>query len=222
MCLGLSGAQNLPNYFRGSFNIPNSPIPAPGGGYVGSPAAPSAPPTAYQSQAPPYTAAARPQWSAPASPARYAPAAPAYTGYAQPAPAAAPVSTVPSSYGWNVQHTSAPPPSPTPTQAAVQAVPAAPAQYRQYAASQPQQWQPQPAAVPQPQWQSQPAATPQPQWQPAAAPVAPTSPISTALLRPASVHYANIGESLSGDYKVSCFLFFAYIFCFNITFFNLI
>lgn len=259
MCLGLSVAQQgLPSYYQGSYNIPNAPIPSPGayGGASGS----------YTPQASATLASSRPQWQSPAAATRtvqygggappaygaspvaygaspsYGAASPSYgaarpVSYGQAAPAAAPVSSIPSSYGWNVQHSS-PQPTPQPQAAVIptqyaQAAPAAaaPPQYRpqfasaapaapqyqsgQYNAAQYQtgQYNPSqyaaPAAAPARAW-SPPAAPAAParSWSPVAAPAAapayqaPANPISTALARPASVHYASIGENLNGDYKV--------------------
>ncbi|KAJ6219204.1 hypothetical protein RDWZM_005016 [Blomia tropicalis] len=210
MCVGFSAAQhNLPNYFQGSFNIPNAPIPQPGAYQHGG-----APAGSYQPQAAAHLAAARPQYAAAPQSPQYAPAA-AYGGHARPVPAAAaPVNAVPSSYGWNVQHSSPQPQpqlaAPSPAQAPVPAAYAQP-QHRPYAAA-PQPQAPQ-YAVPQApahQYGAAPGqyAAPQPQYARAAspalsapAPQAPASPVSAALLRPASVHYANIGETLNGDYK---------------------
>lgn len=252
MCLGLSVAQQgLPSYYGGSYNIPNAPIPSPGA-YGGG-----APSGAYTPQASATLGSSRPQWQSPArtvqygggapaaygaSPAAYRPASPSYgaspVSYAQAAPAAAPVNSIPSSYGWNVQHSS-PQPTPQPQSAVIptqyaQATPAAAPQYRpqaQYASPAPaapqyqsgqydpslhqsSQYNPSqyaaPAAAPARAWSppAAPAAAPARSWSPVAAPAAapayqaPANPISTALARPASVHYASIGENLNGDYKV--------------------
>lgn len=92
-------------------------------------------------------------------------------------------SAIPSNYGWQVQHqTLQPQPQPQP-----QALAAAPAQAPQYASG------------------VAPATNAALQRYAVAAP-------TTPLHRPASVHYAQIGENLAGDYRVSFQEFFPFLF----------